>query len=379
MHLYCQRARCANDRCGCSADRRKQDVSSTPPIPSTRQAIEQHDQRVGKRLFIGGESSVRRTLFVRAAAVLIMYAIVILAFWIDREGLRDNYDNHVSLSDVVYFSMVTVTTVGYGDIVPVTRTARLVDAILVTPIRLVIWLVFLGTTYQLVLQRLVEDLRMRRLQAKLADHVVVCGFTPSGACVAHELVDRGMDKHRILIVDRDRTELEAAAEQGFIGILGDATREETLREAMLPSARAIFVCTERDDTNVLIVLTARQIAPRIRVIARVEEAENEKLLRQSGANATILPSRVGGILMAAAIENSALSNYVMDLISATGRVVLVERDAREDEIGRMPRDLENTLIVAVIRDGQELEVDDADALLRVGDKVLAIRQSKHEH
>ena len=351
-------------------------MSSTPPIPSTRHAI--GDQRVGKRLFIGGERSVRRTLFIRAAAVLILYSVVILAFWIGREGLRDNYDNRVSFSDVVYFSIVTVTTVGYGDIVPVTRSARLVDAILVTPIRLVIWLVFLGTTYQLVLQRLVEDLRMRRLQAKLANHVVVCGFTHSGACVAHELALRGMDKHQILIVDRDRTELEAAADQGFIGILGDATREETLREAMLSSARAIFVCTERDDTNVLIVLTARQIAPHIRVIARVEEAENEKLLRQSGANATILPSRVGGILMAGAIENSALSNYVMDLISANGGVVLVERDAREEEIGRMPRDLENTLIVAVIRDGRELGVEDADALLRVGDKVLVIRQSKKE-
>lgn len=351
-------------------------MSFNPPIPSTRHAIA--SQRVGKRLFIGGESSVRRTLLVRAAAVLIMYAIVILAFWIGRAGLRDNYDNHISFSDVVYFSMVTVTTVGYGDIVPVTRTARFVDAILVTPIRLVIWLVFLGTTYQLVLQRLVEDLRMRRLQAKLANHVVVCGFTHSGACVAHELVVRGMDKHQILIVDRNQTELEAAAEQGFIGILGDATREETLREAMLPSARAIFVCTERDDTNVLIVLTARQIAPQIRVIARVEEAENEKLLRQSGANATILPSRVGGILMAGAIENSALSHYVMDLISATGRLVLVERDVLEEEIGRMPRHIENTLIVAVNRDGRELGVDDADALLRVGDKVLAIRQSKQE-
>jgi voltage-gated potassium channel len=353
-------------------------VSSTPPIPSTRHAIEQQDQRTGKRLFIGGERSVRRTLLMRAAAVLTLYAIVILVFWIGREGLRDNYDNRISFSDVVYFSMVTVTTVGYGDIVPVDRSARLIDAIFVTPIRLVIWLVFLGTTYQLVLQRLVEDLRMRRLQAKLANHIVVCGFTHSGACVAHELVVRGMDKHQILIVDRDRTVLEDAAEQGFIGILGDATREETMREAMLASARAVFVCTDRDDTNVLIVLTARQIAPHIRVIARVEEAENEKLLRQSGADATILPSRVGGILMANAIENSALSNYFMDLISATGRVVLVERDVREEEIGRMPRDVEHTMIVAVIRDGREVAVDDADALLRVGDKVLAIRQSKHE-
>ena len=183
-----------------------------------------------------------------------------------------------------------MTTVGYGDIVPVSDRARIVDALLVTPIRLFIWLVFIGTTYQLVLQQLVEDFRMRRLQARLENHVIVCGFGHSGACAAHELVVRGVDKRQILIVDIDRALLESAAEQGFIGILGDATREETLQEALIASARAVFVCTDRDDTNVLIVLTARQLAPAIRIIARVEEAENEKLLRQSGADATVLPS-----------------------------------------------------------------------------------------
>jgi voltage-gated potassium channel len=351
-------------------------LSSLSHRPSQQEVLDQRSARLGKRLFVGGERSVRRTLAIRAGLVLLMYSIVIVAFWIGRNGLRDDYDGQVSLTDVIYFSMVTVTTVGYGDIVPVTRQARIVDAVLVTPIRLVIWLIFLGTTYQLVLQRLVEDLRMRRLQAKLANHVVVCGFSHSGACVANELVVRGMDKHQVLIVDRDQAQLEEAANQGFIGILGDAAREETLREAMLPTAKALFVCTERDDTNVLIVLTARQLAPKIRVVARVEQAENEKLLRQSGANATILPSRVGGFLMAGALESSALSNYIMDLISATGPIVLIERDVRPNEIGHWPRDLEDTLIVAVVRDGRELAIDDPEAQLRAGDKVLVIRQSK---
>jgi voltage-gated potassium channel len=342
---------------------------------TTDRILRSPSQRGRKRLFIGGELSVRRTLAVRAGVVLAMYAIVICVFWLDRDGLRDHHDEHVSFSDVVYFSMVTVTTVGYGDIVPVSRRARIVDVILVTPIRLIIWLIFLGTTYQLVLQRLVEDLRMRRLQARLSDHVIVCGYSHSGSCVASELVMRGMDKHHVLIVDTDRNKLEEAAERGFIGILGDAAREETLREAMLPTARALFVCTERDDSNVLIILTARHLAPGVRIVARVEEAENEKLLRQSGANATILPSRVGGILMANALESSALSNYVMDLISAQGRVVLIDREVKPFEVGRPGRELEDTLVVAVLRGGQEISVDDAGPL-RTDDRLLVIRQAK---
>ncbi len=331
-------------------------------------------QQDGRRLFVGGQSSVRRTLIGRALLVLTMYAVVIAVFWWDRDGLHDNLDDHVSFVDVIYFSAVTMTTVGYGDIVPATPRARIIDSVLVTPIRLLAWLVFVGTAYQLVLQRLIEDFRMRRMQARLENHVIVCGFGHSGACVANELVVRGIDKRQILIVDVDRETLEVAAEQGFIGILANATHEETLKEAMLDSARALFVCTNRDDTNVLVVLTARSLAPKVRIIARVEEAENEKLLRQSGADATILPSRVGGILMAGSLETTVLASYVMDLISATGRIVLVEREVQPAEIGQMPEDLD-VLAVAVVRDGRELGIGEPGSRLRPEDRLLVIRQA----
>lgn len=331
-------------------------------------------QQDGRRLFIGGESSVRRTLFARIGLVLLMYAVVIGAFWFDRDGLKDNLDDHITFVDVVYFSAVTMTTVGYGDIVPVTPRARIIDALVVTPARLLAWLVFIGTAYQLVLQRLIEDMRMRRMQAHLENHVIVCGFGHSGACVAHELVVRGIDKQQILIIDTSRETLELAAEDGFIGILGNGTHEETLKEAMLESARALFVCTNRDDTNVLVVLTARSLAPKVRIVARVEEAENEKLLRQSGADATILPSRVGGILMAGSIETTVMANYVMDLISATGRIVLIERPVRPEEIGQLPIDLD-VLAVAVVREGREIGISEADARLKPADKLLVIRQN----
>lgn len=351
-------------------------VNDREPVDDIAIAARTLDQRLhtpGKRVFVGGERSVRRTLVLRAAIVLALFVSVIVVFWVDRDGLRDHADGDVSFSDVVYFTMVSVTTVGYGDIVPITRAARLIDAIFVTPVRLFIWLIFLGTAHQLVLQRLIEGFRMRRLQARLQDHIILVGYGHSGRCAAAELVSRGFDKQRILIVDMDQARLQQAAEHGYVGILGDATREETLREAMLPSARALLVSTDRDDTNVLITLTARNLRPTIRIVARVEEAENEKIIRQSGASATVLPSRVGGILMADSIDSSHLAHYVMDLITAAGRVALVERDALPHEIGRAPLEVPGSLVVRIVRGERTFNFWDAEARIQTGDRLIAIR------
>jgi voltage-gated potassium channel len=325
-----------------------------------------------KRLFIGGESSLRRKLVVRACIVALLYLIVVLMFWFDRDGLADHLDHHVTFLDVVYFAFVTVTTVGYGDIVPVTATARTMDALLVTPIRLFIWLIFLGTAYQLVVQQFIEGLRMRILHAKLASHVIIAGFGHSGHCAAAELVARGTDKKQIVVIDPNQERVEEAAELGYVGLLGDATREEVLREAMLHTARAIFVCTDRDDTNVLIVLTARNLSSGVRIVTRVEEAENEKLLKQSGANATVLPSRIGGLLMASSLDSSALLAYVMDLITVGGRVTLFERAAQPNEIGLSPREIKDELIVRLIRGGTELNLTDPAVRIASGDMLVVI-------
>jgi voltage-gated potassium channel len=348
--------------------------SSTPgtTIDPTSDTLNRRLQVPGRRLFIGGERSVRRTLVLRSCVVVFLFVLVIVVFWLDRDGLRDNADDAVSFIDVVYFTMVSVTTVGYGDIVPVTDQARLVDALVVTPIRLFIWLIFIGTAYQLVLQRLIEDFRMRRLQARLQDHVVLVGYGHSGRCAAAELVARGFDKQHVLIVDLDQSRIQDAAEHGYIGILGDASREETLRQTMLEQARVLLVCTDRDDTNVLITLTARNLAPKVRIVARVEEAENDKLLRQSGANSTVLPSRVGGILMADSVESSHLAAYVMDLISAGGQVTLVEREPHPDEIGKRPIESQS-LIVRVVRGQEPHSIWDSEVRIQSGDKLIVMR------
>lgn len=315
-------------------------------------------------------------LLLRAGLVLLLVAVVFGVFVIDRDGLVDNIDGHVSLTDIFYFTMVTITTVGYGDIVPVSDQARLVDALFVTPVRVFVWLIFLGTAYQLVLQRLIEEWRMLRLQAELKNHVILCGYGHSGSIAANELMLRGWQPDRILVVDQDREEVGKAADRGHVGIHGDASREEILRMAGLQRAQSLIVSVGRDDTTVLVVLTARSLNKDLRIIASVREPENVKLVRTSGADEIVSPPRFGGFLMADAVQTRGTVEFVSELLSYRGNYQLVKREPRPGEIGRVAREVEGTLIIEVHRGGQRHYCWKEGGLrIEAGDQLLAIDAS----
>ena len=99
-------------------------------------------QKPRKRLYIKSGHSPERVLLHRIGLILGLIGLVLLIFWLDRDGIKDTHDGHMSFSDVAYFTAVTITTVGYGDIVPTSDRARMVDTIFVTPLRLIIWFIF---------------------------------------------------------------------------------------------------------------------------------------------------------------------------------------------------------------------------------------------
>jgi len=312
-------------------------------------------------------------LALRAGLVLLLLAAVFTVFLLDRSGLKDNVDDHVSVIDVLYFTMITVTTVGYGDIIPVSDQARLIDAFFVTPVRIFVWFIFLGTAYQLIIQRLIEEWRMTRLQRDLQDHVVLCGYGDSGSIAAGELLLRGWAPEQVVVIDADRDEVARAAEKGFIGLHGNASSEELLHVAGVQRAHAVIVSVGRDDTTVLVVLTVREMARQVRVIARVLEQENVKLVRASGADVIVSPPRFGGYLMADAVDSQGTVDFVSELLSFRGDYQLQEREARANEIGRVARDLEESLVVEVRRGGARLGCwTDKGLVIQPGDRLLVI-------
>src|SRR5688572_33316595 len=117
----------------------------------------------------------------RVAAMLGLLGLLILIHWVERTGLKDTHDGVVGLVDVVYFTMISATTTGYGDIVPVTDRTRLFDALIVTPVRIFFILILAGTAYTFVIKRTWDKWLMQRIQKNLHNHVVVAGFGVSGS------------------------------------------------------------------------------------------------------------------------------------------------------------------------------------------------------
>lgn len=309
--------------------------------------------RPGRERILFRRSAARpgRVLAFRGMLVLGLFAVTVLVFYLDRDGLVDAYDGQVSFSDVVYFTMVTVTTVGYGDIVPVGERVRLIDALFVTPVRLFVWLLFLGTAYEFVLQRVIEDWRMSRLQRRLNGHLVVCGFGNTGRTAAAELVQRGHEPDEIVVIDSDPERVRAAAEAGYVGLHGEATQEELLRLAAVDRAAAVIVAVGRDDTTALAVLTIRGIGVSAPVIAAVYEAQNRRLLKNCGADQLVAVWLIGGAMLANAVTDAGSVALVQDLVSKTGRMMLRERAPEPGELGRTAAELTGTLLVGIQRDG----------------------------
>lgn len=292
------------------------------------------------------------SLLWRVLLALALIAIALAVHWFDRDGLRDNVDGAISFSDVLYFTMITITTVGYGDIVPVTQQARLFDTFVVTPIRLFVWLIFLGTAYDFLLKRVWEKWRMSVIQRNLTGHVIVAGYGTTGTEAVNELIRRGTDAASIVVIDGRAAALEEAAACGTTVLEGDATRNATLDAVQISRAGAVIVASGRDDTSILIVLTARRLAPQVPISVVIRAEDNEALARQAGADTVINPASFAGLLLAGSTHGSHIADYIADLAAAGGQVALRERRVAPEEIGKPLASIATGLGVRLFRGEQ---------------------------
>ena len=314
----------------------------------------------------------------RVLFVFTLLAIAVSVHWFDKGGLRDNYDGDVSFLDVIYFTMISITTTGYGDIAPVTERARMFDALVVTPIRIFVVLIFIGTAYNFVLKRTWDVWRMKIIQSNLHNHIVVLGYGTSGQEAVEELLARGTPAEDIVVVDSDAESLQIAEELGCAVLAGDATRDTVLMNAKVSRAQAVIVSAGRDDTSILIVLTARHLAHHVPISVSVRSADNEILARQAGATTVINPVSFAGLLLASSCHGANISDYLSDLASIEGRVKLNQRLIEEKEIGRgLGELLSGGIGVRIYRDGKAYGFwEEESKTLAAGDTVVEIIPGK---
>ncbi|XIE79224.1 TrkA family potassium uptake protein [Streptomyces sp. SBR177] len=327
-----------------------------PRVTLPRPVVEKPLRQVGKRLLMA--------LGVMVVTVLIVY--------LDRDGYHDNANGSLDFLDCVYYATVTLSTTGYGDIVPYSDSARLANILLVTPLRVLFLIILVGTTLEVLTERTREEFRLNRWRATLREHTVIVGFGTKGRSAIQTLCATGLRKDQIVIVDPSTKVIEAANADGFVGVVGDATRSDVLLRAEVQKARQIVIATQRDDTAVLVTLTARQLNRGAKIVAAVREEENAPLLRQSGADAVITSASAAGRLLGLSVLSPSAGTVMEDLIQQGSGLDLVERPVTKAEVGRSVRETDD-LVVSVLRGHRLLGYDDpAASPLQLTDRVITI-------
>ncbi|GLZ80166.1 NAD-binding protein of Kef-type K+ transporter [Actinorhabdospora filicis] len=314
--------------------------------------------------------SAPRAILVRLAAAGACLVLACLLVIVDRGGYRDTADGSVSVLDAVYYATVTLSTTGYGDVVPVDTVSRLVNIVLITPLRVIFLVVLVGTTVEVLTRRTREVWRETRWSNALREHTIVVGYGTKGRSAIATLRANGVPAERIVVVDRRHELVQEANSDGYVTVQGDATRSAILTRAVAGHASRVIVAADRDDTAVLITLTARQCAPDAVIVAAAREAENAPLLRQSGASVVITSSDASGRLLGLSTVAPAVGDVIEDLLTQGTGLDLIERGVDPGEVGARPREVRD-LVVAVVRDGRRLRFDEV-AALAAGDTLVTV-------
>ena len=316
----------------------------------------------------------------RLTAAVLLVLLIVAVVYIDREGYRDVNEDGIDLLDAAYYSVVTLSTTGYGDITPTSDSARLVNVFLVTPARVLFLIILVGTTLEILTEQYRRSLRVTQWRKSVKDHVIICGYGTKGRSAVTALLETGVERNRIVIVEQDPAAVREAAAAGLAAIEGSGTRSAVLTEAHVQNAKTLMIATDSDDAAVLVSLTARQLtAGKVRIVAAVREAENALLLRQSGAHHVIVSSATAGRLLGLSSSAPPLLDVVEDLLSPGHGLSLALRSANRDEVGRSPRELE-LVVIALIRRGQVVGLEAPQAArVETGDQLVHVRHDgKHK-
>jgi voltage-gated potassium channel len=236
--------------------------------------------------------------------------------------------------DCYWMVAITISTIGYGEVQPLSHEGRLVTVLLVVGGLVVVQLAIqsiLGLSESGYFRRLRER-RFRRWLRSMNNHVILCGYGRIGREIAEQLQREGVP---LLVVENDQERREAAEDRGLPVLQADATLDETLLEAGIHRCRALVAALTSNAANLYVVLSARGMAPRCRLIARSDSEEAERKLRLAGADQVVSPYVAGGRTMAASALRPLAVSFMELLAGSDCEVEEFQLSSNGDDLGQI--------------------------------------------
>lgn len=206
--------------------------------------------------------------------------------------------------DALYMSVITMSTVGFGEIKPMSDAGRLFVSVFIIINTGVFAYVLAAFSYFVIEGNLFQSIYHRRMQEtidEMNDHIIICGCGKYGREIIDHLIRH---KKKLVVIDHDEEQLKAEQEKNpdILYVIGDATNDEVLEAAGIMRAASLISALGDDSDNLFIVLSANQLNPKMRIISRAMTPRSRSKILKAGANHVIMPEQIGGFYMASLIS-----------------------------------------------------------------------------